>query len=115
MKIINTSITILTILITLFLIMSTISKKTKMMRNKNSPFECGFTKKSSTRKSFSIQFFLIATIFLIFDMEISMIMPMYSTKMINPAEWMMSSSLTMIILIMGLINEWKMGMLEWSK
>nr|UAT98571.1 NADH dehydrogenase subunit 3 [Penthicodes caja] len=115
MKIMMTSLMTMILLMMMLKITITMSKKPKMSREKNSPFECGFSKMSPTRKSFSTHFFLIATIFLIFDIEISMIMPMFSTKMLSLKEWMTSSSLTITILIMGLMHEWKMGMLEWSK
>nr|UAT98532.1 NADH dehydrogenase subunit 3 [Limois sp. WW-2021a] len=115
MKIFMTFLTVTMITMSIMMITMTISKKTKMSREKNSPFECGFSKMSPTRKSFSTHFFLIATIFLIFDIEISMIMPMFSTKMVNMNEWLTSSAITIMILMMGLIHEWKMGMLEWSK
>nr|UAT98584.1 NADH dehydrogenase subunit 3 [Penthicodes variegata] len=115
MKITMTSLVTLMLLMMMLKITITMSKSSKMMREKNSPFECGFSKMSPTRKSFSTHFFLIATIFLIFDIEISMIMPMFSTKMLSMKEWMFSSSMTIMILMMGLVHEWKMGMLEWSK
>nr|UAT98558.1 NADH dehydrogenase subunit 3 [Penthicodes atomaria] len=115
MKIILTTMTMMSILMMMFKLTMMISKKTKMSREKNSPFECGFSKMSSTRKSFSTHFFLVATIFLIFDIEISMIMPMFSTKMMKMNEWTFSATMTMIILMIGLIHEWNTGMLEWSK
>nr|YP_010170674.1 NADH dehydrogenase subunit 3 [Pyrops candelaria]ACH42493.1 NADH dehydrogenase subunit 3 [Pyrops candelaria]QRZ60681.1 NADH dehydrogenase subunit 3 [Pyrops candelaria] len=115
MKIMMTMMTMMTIVSMVMMMTMTISKKSKFSREKNSPFECGFSKMSSSRKSFSIHFFLVATIFLIFDIEISMIMPMFSTKMVKMEEWMLSSSITIIILMTGLLHEWNSGMLEWSK
>nr|QPN49079.1 NADH dehydrogenase subunit 3 [Lycorma delicatula]QPN49092.1 NADH dehydrogenase subunit 3 [Lycorma delicatula]QPN49105.1 NADH dehydrogenase subunit 3 [Lycorma delicatula]QPN49118.1 NADH dehydrogenase subunit 3 [Lycorma delicatula]QPN49131.1 NADH dehydrogenase subunit 3 [Lycorma delicatula] len=114
MKITMTMISLSLIITMMMMFTMMISKKNKMSREKNSPFECGFSKMSSTRKSFSTHFFLIATIFLIFDIEISMIMPMFSTKMMIMEEWLISSTITIMILILGLMHEWKMGMLEWS-
>nr|YP_010580859.1 NADH dehydrogenase subunit 3 [Pyrops clavatus]UAT98597.1 NADH dehydrogenase subunit 3 [Pyrops clavatus]UZT27044.1 NADH dehydrogenase subunit 3 [Pyrops clavatus] len=115
MKILMTMVTLMAILMMMLIITMMISKKSKFSREKNSPFECGFSKMSSSRKSFSTHFFLIATIFLIFDIEISLIMPMFSTKMVEMNEWMLSSAITIIILMLGLIHEWMSGMLEWSK
>nr|UAT98519.1 NADH dehydrogenase subunit 3 [Dichoptera sp. WW-2021a] len=115
MKITMTAITLSMIILMVFFLTTKMSKKTKMSREKNSPFECGFSKTSNTRKSFSTHFFLIATIFLVFDIEISLILPMYSTSMVNMKEWMISSTITMMILIIGLMHEWNSGMLEWTK
>nr|WOW99093.1 NADH dehydrogenase subunit 3 [Paravarcia sp.] len=115
MKITMTIMTMIMILNILFLTTTMISKKSKMSREKNSPFECGFSSMSSARKPFSIQFFLIATLFLIFDIEISIILPMTTTKMVNMEQWMTSSTIIITILILGLMHEWKNGMLEWTK
>nr|UVV36468.1 NADH dehydrogenase subunit 3 [Tettigometridae sp.] len=105
--------TILTIS-TVFFLTTLMSKKSKMSREKTSAFECGFSPLSSPRKPFSTQFFLMGVLFLIFDSEISIILPMSTTKNIVMSEWFISSTFTMIFLILGLMNEWKNGILEWS-
>nr|QJQ26925.1 NADH dehydrogenase subunit 3 [Hemisphaerius rufovarius] len=115
MKIMLSTLIMVMIVNMVFLLTTKISKKTKMNREKNSPFECGFSPMSSPRKPFSIQFFLMATMFLIFDIEISIILPMTSTKMVNMQEWMISSTVIVMILIAGLLHEWKNNMLEWTK
>nr|WOW99067.1 NADH dehydrogenase subunit 3 [Kinnaridae sp.] len=103
------------ILIMILLLTMTISKKSFLQINKSSPFECGFTPLSNSRKSFSIQFFLIALLFLVFDVELSVIMPMAFLKTIKLTEWFKSSMIILIILIFGLLNEWNQGMMEWMK
>nr|ACI95018.1 NADH dehydrogenase subunit 3 [Sivaloka damnosus] len=114
MKITMMTLNLVIILNLVFYMTMMISKKEKSSREKTSPFECGFSPMSSARKPFSIHFFLIGILFLIFDIEISIILPMASTKMTNMTEWMISSSIIILILIMGLIQEWKNGMLEWT-
>nr|QBP33889.1 NADH dehydrogenase subunit 3 [Klapopteryx armillata] len=94
---------------------SLLSKKSIIDREKSSPFECGFDPKSSSRLPFSLRFFLIAVIFLIFDVEIALLLPMiiilpYS----NILNWLTVSIFFILILIVGLYHEWNQGALEWA-
>nr|YP_010981210.1 NADH dehydrogenase subunit 3 [Lispe neimongola]WOE90340.1 NADH dehydrogenase subunit 3 [Lispe neimongola] len=106
---------IMLISLVVMLLASILSKKTIVDREKSSPFECGFDPKSSSRIPFSLRFFLITIIFLIFDVEIALILPMiliinYSNLLI----WTSSSIIFIIILLVGLYHEWNQGMLNWS-
>nr|YP_010693106.1 NADH dehydrogenase subunit 3 [Dacus humeralis]WCB98287.1 NADH dehydrogenase subunit 3 [Dacus humeralis] len=108
-----------TILITIasivMILASTLSKKTLTDREKCSPFECGFDPKSSSRLPFSLRFFLITIIFLIFDVEIALILPMILIISVsNLLVWTSTSTIFIIILIIGLYHEWNQGMLNWS-
>lgn len=94
---------------------SLLSKKAFMDREKCSPFECGFDPKSSSRLPFSLRFFLVTIIFLIFDVEIALILPIilvinYSNIII----WSLTSILFILILLIGLYHEWNQGALNWS-
>nr|YP_010999339.1 NADH dehydrogenase subunit 3 [Cricotopus trifascia]WPM93185.1 NADH dehydrogenase subunit 3 [Cricotopus trifascia] len=92
-----------------------LSKKTSTDREKMSPFECGFDPMNYSRIPFSIQFFLITIIFLIFDVEIALILPMIVIfKMSNLMWWTMTSMIFILILIIGLIHEWSQGALNWT-
>nr|AXS64917.1 NADH dehydrogenase subunit 3 [Latridiidae sp. 1 KM-2017] len=92
-----------------------ISKKSFIDREKSSPFECGFDPKNSARIPFSMQFFLIAMIFLIFDVEITLILPMiYTMKISNMMNYFMIVILFIIILLFGLFHEWNQGALNWA-
>nr|YP_009433289.1 NADH dehydrogenase subunit 3 [Cnizocoris sinensis]AGO28058.1 NADH dehydrogenase subunit 3 [Cnizocoris sinensis] len=103
------------IAILLIVVCSVISKKSILDREKSSPFECGFDPKSSSRMPFSIQFFLIAVLFLIFDIEIVIILPMILTlKTSATSTWILTMMLFTFILIAGLFHEWNNGMLEWA-
>nr|YP_010533957.1 NADH dehydrogenase subunit 3 [Condylostylus luteicoxa]UXX49971.1 NADH dehydrogenase subunit 3 [Condylostylus luteicoxa] len=115
MLILLMGIIIIMISIVVMMIASILSKKAITDREKCSPFECGFDPKSSSRLPFSLQFFLIAIIFLIFDVEIALILPIiviinYS----NMITWLLTSMIFIIILVIGLYHEWNQGALNWS-
>nr|YP_009350760.1 NADH dehydrogenase subunit 3 [Ateuchotermes retifaciens]AQP27712.1 NADH dehydrogenase subunit 3 [Ateuchotermes retifaciens] len=116
MLMITTAATLSLLLSAAIMILTTlISKKMNEDREKSSPFECGFDPKSSARLPFSSRFFLIAVIFMIFDVEIAMLLPMPITMTTsNIKSWMLISTIFLLILIIGLYHEWNQGSLEWS-
>nr|YP_009110217.1 NADH dehydrogenase subunit 3 [Nomophila noctuella]AIW64980.1 NADH dehydrogenase subunit 3 [Nomophila noctuella] len=92
-----------------------LSKKSFNDREKCSPFECGFDPKSAARIPFSLHFFLITVIFLIFDVEIALIFPIINLfKMTNFIIWSKISFFFIIILLLGLFHEWNQNMLNWT-
>ncbi len=92
-----------------------LSKKSFSDREKISPFECGFDPINSSRIPFSIRFFLITIIFLIFDVEIALILPIIIIfKFSNIIWWTITSLIFILILLIGLIHEWNQGALNWS-
>nr|AFQ62392.1 NADH dehydrogenase subunit 3 [Kateretes pedicularius] len=106
---------ILFIMMILITILNIISKKTFSDREKSSPFECGFDPKTSARLPFSLQFFLIAVIFLIFDVEITLLLPMILTMKISLMNsYSMILSFFIFILLVGLFHEWNQGALDWA-
>nr|YP_009555377.1 NADH dehydrogenase subunit 3 [Triodia sylvina]AZU95914.1 NADH dehydrogenase subunit 3 [Triodia sylvina] len=107
---------IIIIISNMMMMMSIIlSKKSYMDREKNSPFECGFDPKTLSRIPFSLHFFLITVIFLIFDVEIALIFPMIITMNINNLIiWYKVIYFFILILILGLYHEWNQNMLNWT-
>nr|YP_010444607.1 NADH dehydrogenase subunit 3 [Platygaster robiniae]UTI38870.1 NADH dehydrogenase subunit 3 [Platygaster robiniae] len=106
------AITILPLLMLLmnFFLMS----KHMNMREKNSTFECGFQPMSKQRLPFSLQFFFISIIFLIFDVEMTLLFPMIKNiNMINLVYWIITSILIFIILLIGLYIEWMNNLIKW--
>nr|UPL66004.1 NADH dehydrogenase subunit 3 [Embiophila sp.] len=100
----------------LMVLCTMIFKKSITDREKMSPFECGFDPQSSSRIPFSLKFFQIAILFLIFDIEIVIILPMTTTLKSSSTEWWsMTSSLFIMILLLGLYHEWNQGILKWTK
>nr|YP_009740543.1 NADH dehydrogenase subunit 3 [Indopodisma kingdoni]QID03505.1 NADH dehydrogenase subunit 3 [Indopodisma kingdoni] len=97
------------------IIATILSKKLINDREKSSPFECGFDPKSSARMPFSLRFFLIAVIFLIFDVEIALILPIVIIlKTSNIMIWTMSTMFFILVLLGGLYHEWNQGALQWA-
>nr|AQP28871.1 NADH dehydrogenase subunit 3 [Mirocapritermes sp. 2 TB-2017] len=113
--IITTATVTILLSLTIMVLTTLLSKKMNEDREKSSPFECGFDPKNSARIPFSSRFFLIAVIFMIFDVEIALLLPMPITMSTsNIKAWMIVSSLFLLILIIGLYHEWNQGSLEWS-
>nr|UFQ24094.1 NADH dehydrogenase subunit 3 [Anopheles janconnae] len=110
--------TLIIMIITVMVMMlaTLLSKKTLTDREKCSPFECGFDPMNSSRLPFSLRFFLIAIIFLIFDVEIALLLPMIMIiKSSNLINWTITSLFFIFILIVGLYHEWNQGALEWNE
>nr|YP_010397583.1 NADH dehydrogenase subunit 3 [Potthastia gaedii]UQJ73622.1 NADH dehydrogenase subunit 3 [Potthastia gaedii] len=106
---------VMTIAVIVMILASLLSKKALIDREKSSPFECGFDPMNSSRLPFSIRFFLIAIIFLIFDVEIALILPMILIfKFSNIMMWTTTSLIFITILLIGLYHEWNQGALNWS-
>nr|AXS65235.1 NADH dehydrogenase subunit 3 [Curculionoidea sp. 18 KM-2017] len=117
MKIIFLQIIMMSLLIILLLfILNFSSKKNYFYFEKNSPFECGFDPKNSARLPFSLQFFLIAVIFVIFDVELTLLFPLIIIMMNSN---LMNISMLLIffstILLLGLFHEQNQGALNWVK
>lgn len=90
----------------LIIINSAICKKAIQEREKPSPFECGFDPKSPSRLPFSLRFFLIAVIFLIFDVEITLILPApVIMSLSHPILLGSVFTFFILILILGLYHE----------
>nr|QUS53947.1 NADH dehydrogenase subunit 3 [Solenocera melantho] len=105
----------LIISVAVMIIASLLAKKTIMDREKNLPLECGFDPKGSARLPFSLRFFLIAVIFLIFDVEITLLLPLAMIiNLSNILAWALTGFTFIIILLLGLYHEWNQGALEWA-
>lgn len=89
-----------------------LNKQSSVSTEKLTPFECGFDPSSSARIPFSLRFFILAVIFLIFDIEIALLMPI--PLLTKSPQVMVTGALFIIILILGLYHEWKEGSLDWS-
>nr|AIY69509.1 NADH dehydrogenase subunit 3 [Symposiachrus verticalis]AIY69525.1 NADH dehydrogenase subunit 3 [Symposiachrus verticalis]AIY69550.1 NADH dehydrogenase subunit 3 [Symposiachrus verticalis]AIY69560.1 NADH dehydrogenase subunit 3 [Symposiachrus verticalis] len=83
---------------------------------KLSPYECGFDPLGSARLPFSIRFFLVAILFLLFDLEIALLLPLpWAIQLQTPTTTLMWASILILLLTLGLIYEWAQGGLEWAE
>nr|ADU32566.1 NADH dehydrogenase subunit III [Lanius collurio]QHN51407.1 NADH dehydrogenase subunit 3 [Lanius collurio] len=83
---------------------------------KLSPYECGFDPLGSARLPFSIRFFLVAILFLLFDLEIALLLPLpWAIQLQDPTATLMWASILVLLLTLGLIYEWIQGGLEWAE
>nr|AHB23390.1 NADH dehydrogenase subunit 3 [Limnoria quadripunctata] len=92
-----------------------LGKKLNMNRSFSSSFECGFDPSGPGRLHFSVRFFLITLVFLIFDAEIILLLPLVvvdSKSLI--VIWIWNSLMFISILLIGVIFEITEGMLDWS-
>nr|YP_010688219.1 NADH dehydrogenase subunit 3 [Pillucina pisidium (Dunker, 1860)]WBR65413.1 NADH dehydrogenase subunit 3 [Pillucina pisidium (Dunker, 1860)] len=91
-----------------------ISKFVLKDREKGSPYECGFEPMGPTRVPFSLRFFLVAVIFLVFDLEVVLLFP---CLMVGWNVWMFSFMLWMFLFLLGLGlgYEWNEGSLDWKE
>nr|QKY60869.1 NADH dehydrogenase subunit 3 [Oenanthe oenanthe]QKY60920.1 NADH dehydrogenase subunit 3 [Oenanthe oenanthe]QKY61102.1 NADH dehydrogenase subunit 3 [Oenanthe oenanthe]QKY61154.1 NADH dehydrogenase subunit 3 [Oenanthe oenanthe]QKY61960.1 NADH dehydrogenase subunit 3 [Oenanthe oenanthe] len=83
---------------------------------KLSPYECGFDPLGSARLPFSIRFFLVAILFLLFDLEIALLLPLpWATQLQSPTTTLIWASTLILLLTLGLVYEWAQGGLEWAE
>jgi NADH-quinone oxidoreductase subunit A len=83
-------------------------------KEKNSPYECGFEPFESSHIPFDVRFYLVAILFIIFDLETAFFFPW--ALVIRKLGWFGFSSMMLFLglLVIGFIYEWKRGALEWE-
>ncbi len=81
---------------------------------KDSPYECGFEAFEDSRMKFDIRFYLVAILFIIFDLEIAFLFPWAVVLDQIGIYGLVSMAIFLGILIVGFIYEWNKGALEWE-
>ncbi len=81
---------------------------------KLSPYECGFEPFNDARKEFDIRFYLVAILFIIFDLEIIFLFPWAITLNKTGIFGFWSMMFFLFVLTIGFIYEWKKGALDWE-
>lgn len=81
---------------------------------KNSPYECGFSAFESARIPFDVRFYLVAILFIIFDLETAFFVPW--AVVLRELGWYGFSAMMIFLslLVVGFIYEWKRGALDWE-
>nr|YP_010165866.1 NADH dehydrogenase subunit 3 [Didelphis pernigra]QRV59800.1 NADH dehydrogenase subunit 3 [Didelphis pernigra] len=83
---------------------------------KSSPYECGFDPLGSARLPFSMKFFLVAITFLLFDLEIALLLPLpWAVQLPSPFVTLILSYCLIMLLTAGLAYEWIQKGLEWTE
>nr|YP_009459863.1 NADH dehydrogenase subunit 3 [Centropyge vrolikii]AJY78466.1 NADH dehydrogenase subunit 3 [Centropyge flavissima]AKS03579.1 NADH dehydrogenase subunit 3 [Centropyge flavissima]AUT18122.1 NADH dehydrogenase subunit 3 [Centropyge vrolikii] len=115
----NLVMTIISITLLLSIILATVSFWLPQMtpdHEKLSPYECGFDPLGSARLPFSIRFFLVAILFLLFDLEIALLLPLpWGDQLTSPLLTFLWASSVLALLTLGLAYEWLQGGLEWAE
>ena len=81
---------------------------------KDSPYECGFEAFEDARMKFDVRYYLVAILFIIFDLEIAFLFPWAIVLDQIGLFGLIAMAIFLGILIIGFIYEWKKGALEWE-
>ena len=96
------------------IIISRIINRGENNKAKNSAYECGFENFSDARMKFDIRFYLVAILFIIFDLEIAFLFPWAVALESLGLSGLIAMSIFLIVLVVGFIYEWKKGALNWD-
>ncbi len=91
-----------------------LAARQKPYPEKLSAYECGFEPFDDTRRRFDVRFYLVAILFIIFDLEVAFLFPWAVT--LGEIGWLGFWSMMMFlgVLTVGFIYEWRMGALDWE-
>ena len=100
------------VLVFLLLIVNQLLAVNKPDSEKVSPYECGFSPLGNSREKFSIQFYLVAILFLIFDLEILLLFPFAASLYQTSIYGFWVAILFLLILTIGFVYEYGKGALK---
>jgi NADH-quinone oxidoreductase subunit A len=83
-------------------------------RAKLSPYECGFEAFEDSRMKFDVRYYLVAILFIVFDLEIAFLFPWAVALGAIGLAGLGAMAIFLGILVVGFIYEWKKGALEWD-
>ncbi|WP_018996875.1 NADH-quinone oxidoreductase subunit A [Hirschia maritima] len=97
-----------------FLLLSAVLSPSNPDPEKNSAYECGFNPFDDARMKFDIRFYLVAILFIIFDLEVAFLFPWIFQVDAGNVEAFWSMMVFLGVLTIGFIYEWSSGALEWE-
>jgi NADH-quinone oxidoreductase subunit A len=91
-----------------------LAARQKPYAEKLSPYECGFAPFDDTRRRFDVRFYLVAILFIIFDLEVAFLFPW--AVALGDIGWLGFGSMMgfLLVLTVGFVYEWRKGALEWE-
>jgi NADH-quinone oxidoreductase subunit A len=81
---------------------------------KLSPYECGFEPFNESRMKFDVRYYLVAILFIIFDLEIAFLFPWAVSLDVVGTFGLIAMGIFLAVLVVGFIYEWRKGALEWD-
>ncbi|GIL79499.1 hypothetical protein Vretimale_18381 [Volvox reticuliferus] len=102
-----------TVIATVFIVVPLVVAPSRVDLDKSSAYECGFDAFGEARQTFSVSFYLVSIMYLLFDIEIAYLFPYAMSHASLPMYWTMN--LFLAILVAGFAYEWGMGALEWRE
>lgn len=81
---------------------------------KNAPYECGFPAFESARLPFDVRYYLVAILFILFDLETAFLFPWAVTLRETKLAGFVAMAIFLAVLVLGFIYEWRKGALEWE-
>ena len=99
---------------TMFIVLGKLLGPSRPDAEKNSPYECGFEAFEDSRMKFDVRYYLVAILFIIFDLEIAFLFPWAIVLDQIGTFGLLAMALFLGILVVGFIYEWKKGALEWE-
>jgi NADH-quinone oxidoreductase subunit A len=109
---------------TVILVLSRIAAKSRPTREKLMPYECGVEPMGTSRERQSVRFYLVAMVFLLFDIEAVFLVPwavvfrgVLESETYRHLKYVFYGEMMvfMVVLFVGLVYVWRKGILEWNK
>ena len=91
-----------------------VNKSKKIEESKKSPYECGFEEFEDARIPFDVRYYLVAILFIIFDLEIAFLFPWAIALDEIGHVGLISMVIFLLVLVIGFVYEWNKGALDWD-